>query len=447
MGYSADTFSFFLAFFSIGSILLSLTIISFDRSKDINQNSNENCISDNCTLREMIKGSCIDVYTVPNCCSNLTECFECQNFDVTTDPLFILEDMFVNEIDRTNCSIPIYIQDSFIENDNLIVKCFGYVNKTVCNSTFHNININDTAFFNKIEALNSTIVNLNGLLIDSSNVTTFNATNAFAKIKDIIVNGTVFANEIQSCTLDETIIINGITFYSNGTVTSPYAIVNELNLTSMNTLNIVASVIVQGFLIQNGTIQGYLNDRYSNAIFQNQQMNVAVNVSNTTAPINSKLLVNGDLGTNSLLFINANNTCTNVTNCLLDAYYRWDGHSNVSGLANNTQVPLSIVRIGKWVRMQVYNITDYVSSPVLISMSLMNSTGPNPLNTTYFINTSRTFYWQMNFWIPSLDIIPYGIMKLDPTGVLTITMDPYYSNLMNATQVFWNTFSVEWSLF
>lgn len=429
--------------FIICGLILSFNIIAWIKVDDLQECNVENCVSDDCYVRECIKGVCQVTYTSPLCCTSLQECLDCNPFGLDRQIEYYYETALTNVIANQNCTTSIYVQESVITPNTIIVECFSTYENSQCNSTFGIVTVNGTMVADLITSYNSSTVNINSLIIDVFNNTGyFNSTNGTVVARDITINETLFVDQIQSC-VNGRIDADGASFFPNGTLAIQNVTIQNLNISSLDNLEIYADVNVQGILINNGSISGYNNNQYSNILYNNIAWNAGVGYSQVTESVQQKLSVNGTLGTKALLFYP--NNCTNQDNCLLNYYYEWTGRANTTGMVNNTFLDLQVLRFGKTVFFTIGNLSDLATTPVAITASLRNSTTSSSMNVTNFLNTNRVVTNEFNVWVPSLFTVVYGMVKIDTLGILQITFDPHYS--FSQTPYYWNTFTFVYTLY
>jgi hypothetical protein len=427
------------------SILLALSVITNNKVNNENNNCDSGPSDSNpCAIGQCIKSKFQDTFEIPLCCSDINECLLCDPFGIYDDVTYVLDNAITNVISNTNCTNDIYVQQSIITSNNLIVECFNTFPDSMCQSSLGVMTINATMFVNYIEENNETFVNMNNFLINGGTFGYFNVSNGTALIDSLTVNGTLYIDVIDSC-VNDSVIIDGLVFYDNGTLVVPNANVTQLNISIMNDLTIIGGIDVQGVLISRGTVQGYSGGQPSNILFNPTSMNVGFGYSQQDVNLEKKLNVNGTVATRDFLFYP--NNCTEQADCTIDYFYEWTGYLNVSGFTNNTSpsIPIKVVRMGREVTMMLLNISGYVTgNPLVLSGSFANSSGPTAFNYTNFINPTRTVNQNINFWVPSINLAVWAQVTIDPQAVMRIYVNPYYS--FSSTAFYWNRSTLKYNM-
>jgi hypothetical protein len=367
---------------------------------------------------------------------------ECDPFGIDEEIETILDLAVTNVVSNTNCTDDVYVQQSIVTSNNLITKCFSTYSNSRCNSTFGVMTLNGTMFVDFIEQNNDTYINMNNFLIHGGTYGMFNVSNGTALIESLDINGTLYIDVLDSC-VNDSVIIDGLIFYENGTLIVPNVNATNVNITALDSLAIIGGIDVQGVLISRGGIQGYSGGSPSNILFNPTAYNVGFGYSSQNVALEQKVNVNGTITTDAFQFYP--NNCTENENCILDYYYEWSGYINVTGLDNGTSLPIAITRIGRSVNLMFMNISDYVTgNPVIISGSFVNGTGPLPFNYTNFFSSTKTVNQNINFWVPSLNIVPWAQVSIDRYGILRIYVNPFYS--FSSTPFYWNKSTIQYNI-
>jgi hypothetical protein len=438
---------FFAGFMLLG-IFISLSGIAYSKVKSQDNGCDPSeCVSEDGIYRQCLKDECVETLVTPNMCTSLEECFQCDPFG-NNGVGWYLDTLYTDLVSNSNCTGNVYIQDSVTNNGNLLVQCFSTFPDSPCESTFGEMTVDSTMFVNYVQTYNRSFVNLNNLLV-YSNYTQFNVTGpSSAAIANLDVDDTLFVNYINSC-FNQTINFNGVLFYPNGTLRIPTATITSLDISSINELIVQNSVIVQGILISDGTVQGFNGNQPSNVIVNPVSQGVGFGFADMEYVLNSEVVVNGTLAVDSFTFWPNNCTSSEQSNCLWDYFYSWTGYTNVTGLPGYTSLNIKMQRHNDMVFMRIQNVTSNYTSPQQISATLSNTTstvttGSTPFNSSNWIPTKK-INSEINVYFPSLNTSMYGIVSLDPQGNLKIFFDPYYT--LTTVQFYWNTLLVSWSMF
>jgi hypothetical protein len=423
------------------SILLTLSIITY--TKALQEGCDlDKCVSDNCTIRECIQKKCKVIYQSPFCCHTFSDCLNCTATGRDLPVRYFLNTTFTDAISNPGCTSDVFVQGSILSNANLITQCFSTYPTSRCNSSFSVITVNNTVLADFIFPNNQSYVNIGGLVIENNGTIFYNATNSTINVGSLSINGTLLANTLQSC-INSSVTVGGVTFYPNGTVVVSNANAVSVDITGLDSIDILSSVYVQGILLKNGTVQGKLNGQNSNMLLNNVALPTFIAYGKPgPSDVVTTLNINGTLGTTNLIF--SPNNCTNVTDCYLDYYYEWSGYANATGITGNTTLDLKVIRIGRNVYFRVAGLASTATGSVSITAVLTNSTSAG-LKYQKWLNTSKTVTKTINIWVQSFNTIMYGIASINPFGILRIQSDPYYT--FSSTSYYFNTFTMTWTLY